>query len=130
MQVIGSVVKVLDKREPRKRPKTAPPKSRRKVHLTEAQLQDLLASYTGGSTIVELAAQFDISRTTVSKHLRQHGVSIRLKGLGDKEIALAIDLYRSGLSVARVAERVGCAPNTFRAELLAAGVKMRDTHGN
>ena len=130
MQVVGSVVKVLDEIQPRSRREPASGRRRRKVHLTGAQMQELLASYAGGSTILELAAQFDIGRTTVSKHLKQHGVSVRLQGLGEEEIALAIELYRLGLSVARVAERVGCAPNTVRAELMAAGVKMRDTHGN
>ena len=129
MQVIASVVKVLDKGESPKRPKSAPPKSRRKIHLTESQMQDLVASYLCGSTILEIAAQHDVCRTTVSKYLKQRGVAIRLRSLGTNDVALAIGLYGSGLSVARVAERIGCAPNTVRSELLAAGVEMRDRHG-
>jgi transposase-like protein len=92
-------------------------------------MQDLVASYLCGSTILELAAQHEISRTTVSKYLKQRGVPIRLKPLPEHDVALAIDLYQSGLSTARVAERIGCAPNTIRSELLAAGVEMRDVHG-
>ena len=130
MQVIASVVKVLDKGESPKRPKPAPPTSRRKVHLTEAQMQDLVASYLCGTTILELAVLHNICRTTVSKYLKQRGVAIRLKSLPEHDVALAVDLYRAGLSMARVAERIGCAPNTIRAELLAAGVRMRDNHGN
>ena len=78
---------------------------------------------------MELAAQHDIHYTTVSKYLKQRGIAIRLKSLGMHEKSLAVELYRSGLSTARVAERIGCAPNTVRAELLAAGVRMRDTRG-
>jgi len=129
MQVIGSVVKVLDEGESRKCPKSAPPKSRRKVHLTEAQMQDLVANYLCGATTMELAAQYDIHYTTVSKYLKQRGVAIRLKSLGEKDRALAIELYKSGLSTARVAERIGCAPNTIRSALLDAEVQMRDTRG-
>jgi transposase-like protein len=129
MQVIRSVVKILDQGESRKRPHFSPPRIRHKVHLTESQMQDLVASYLCGSTILELAAQHDICRTTISKYLKQRGVVIRLRSLGTNDVALAISLYGSGLSVAKVAERIDCAPNTVRSELLAAGVEMRDTHG-
>jgi len=129
MQVIASVVKILDGGESQKRPKSAPPKVRRKIHLTEPQMKDLAASYLCGATTVELAAQYDIHYTTVSKYLKERGVAIRLKSLAAQDAALAIDLYRAGLSTARVAERIGCAPNTVRGALLAAGVKMRDTRG-
>jgi transposase-like protein len=129
MQVIGSVVKVLDEGEAHKRSETARPKVRRKVHLSEAQKQDLVASYLLGTTTVELAVRYEIHYTTVSKYLKQRGVAIRLKSLREIEKVLAVDLYRSGLSVAKVADRIGCAPNTIRSELRAAGVQMRDTHG-
>ena len=56
-------------------------------------------------------------------------MAIRLKSLPKHDVALAIDLYRAGLSTARVADRIGCASNTIRAALLAAGVQMRDEHG-
>ena len=92
-------------------------------------MQDLVASYLCGATTVELAAQYDIHYTTVSKYLKQRGIAIRLKSLPEHDVALAIDLYRAGLSTVRVSERIGCAPNTIRAALLAAGVGMRDVHG-
>ena len=34
-------------------------------------MQDLVASYLCGSTTVELAAQYDIHYTTVSKYLKE-----------------------------------------------------------
>ena len=71
MLVIASVVKILDMGEVLERPKPAPPKSRRKIHLTEAQMHDLVASYLCGATILDLAARHDICRTTVSKYLKQ-----------------------------------------------------------
>jgi DNA-binding CsgD family transcriptional regulator len=129
MQVIASVVKILDGGEAQKRPKSAPPRIRRKLHLTESQMQDLVASYLCGATTVELAAQHGIHYTTVSKYLKQRGVAIRLKSLGEKDVALVIEMYRAGLSTVRVAEKIGRAPNTVRAALLAAGVQMRDVHG-
>jgi len=129
MQVIASVVKVLDIGEPREPSKSAPPKTRRKVHLTECEMQDLVASYLGGATTVELAAHYGMHYTTVSRHLKERGVAIRLRSLPEHDVALAIDLYQAGLSTVRVAEQIGCAPNTIRAALLAAGIKMRDSHG-
>jgi hypothetical protein len=129
MQVVASVVKALEKGEARKRPDHAPPRGHRKIHLTADQMQDLVARYLCGSTTVELAAQYDIHYTTVSKYLKDRGVATRLKSLPKHDVTLAIDLYRAGHSTARVAERIGCAPNTIRASLLAAGVEMRDSLG-
>jgi DNA-binding CsgD family transcriptional regulator len=129
VQLAGSIVKSLDEEKSRPKPGPAPLKTHHKIHLTEAQMQDLAASYLCGATTVELATQYDIHHTTVSKYLKKRGIAIRLKALTEKDVALAIELYRSGLSSAKVAERIGRAPNTIRAQLLAAGVKMRDVRG-
>jgi DNA-binding CsgD family transcriptional regulator len=129
MQVIRPIVKILERAETRPEAVSAPPKARRKVHLTEAQMRDLVAEYLCGATTVELSAQHGIHHTTVSKYLKQRGIRIRLKVVGEKDVALAVDFYRSGLSIAKVAERIGRAPDTVRTELLLAGVKIRDVHG-
>ena len=65
IQVIRPIVKSLDKPQPRPQVHSAPPKVRRKVHLTTAQMQGLVASYLCGSTTVELAGKYGIHHTTV-----------------------------------------------------------------
>lgn len=67
--------------------------------------------------------------TTVSNHLKKAEVAIRLKVMSPNDVDLAKELYLSGLSLAAVGDRLGRAPNTIRVELIAAGVRMRDTHG-
>jgi DNA-binding CsgD family transcriptional regulator len=104
-------------------------KLRQKVYLAEGQMGALVASYEAGSSTKELAAHLGIHRTTVATYLKQRGVDLRLGPLGESDTALALELYASGLSTARVAERIGRAPNTVRSALLAAGVRMRDARG-
>ena len=50
---------------------------------------------------------FQISRGTVSAHLRAAGITLRLSPLTPEEADRAVRLYIGGLSTAQVAERLG-----------------------
>jgi hypothetical protein len=65
----------------------------------------------------------------VSSILTNEKVAIRNQSLGPDAIALAVDLYRTGLSLAKVGTRLSCDANTVRLALEKAGVQRRDTHG-
>jgi hypothetical protein len=61
--------------------------------------------------------------------LRAAGVRLRLDGLSLEQIDHAERLYRSGLSLARVADRLGVTANTVQARLRERAVPMRDAQG-
>jgi site-specific DNA recombinase len=82
-----------------------------------------------GATVYELAARFKIHRTTVSEHLHRAGIEMRRRGLIQDQIAVAMQFYGSGWSLARIADRYGVDVHTVWSALLKQGVVMRDTHG-
>jgi orotate phosphoribosyltransferase-like protein len=47
----------------------------------------------------------------------------------DEQIADAVTLYESGLSLAQIGTRLGFDNNTVRLRLIERGVRMRDSHG-
>ncbi len=53
---------------------------------------------------------------------------MRRQGLDDEQIAGAIRLYDSGLSLARVGEQIGFGPTSVANALRAAGIELRGRH--
>ncbi|RSM35572.1 helix-turn-helix domain containing protein [Amycolatopsis balhimycina DSM 5908] len=103
--------------------------SNRRFRLDNDQTQQLIAAYQAGSTVYQLAAQFDIERRTVSAILHRHNVPMRRRGLTDNQIDDAERLYQQGWSLARIGNRMDVTADTVRARLLERGVAMRDTQG-
>jgi transposase len=105
---------------------------------TEKQIQrrlrppaiaELVAGYEAGATVYELSSMFQIHRHTVAALLKRQQVRLRKSPLSDEEAENAIRLYRSGVSLANVADEIGRGTNTIRRALIAHGVDRRDTHG-
>lgn len=97
--------------------------------LTPRDVDRLVASYTDGFTVYELAAEFQVSRGTVSQHLKARGVRLRLSPMTPKEVQEVLDLYDQGLPMAEVADRVGRSTSLVCLTLKRAGITARDTHG-
>jgi DNA-binding CsgD family transcriptional regulator len=97
--------------------------------LSTKERAELIIHYHSGQTVYQLADKYGIHRHTVSKHLRDAGVRLRLDGLTAQQIDEAVQTYESGLSLVSVAERFGVAPRTVLARPRERGVRMRDTHG-
>lgn len=71
-----------------------------------------------------------IYKFTVTDHLNRAGVMRRLRGMSDDmEINWAVRLYASGLSLARIGERLGFSARTIQSRLRERGVCFRDAHG-
>jgi DNA-directed RNA polymerase specialized sigma24 family protein len=90
--------------------------------LTDSQIDQLVADYREGSTILELAVRFDCDRKTVMRHLKLHCVETRYRRLSETQIDEAIALYGEGMSLAKLGKRLGVDPKTVRARLLEKGV--------
>ncbi len=78
----------------------------RQRRLNRNEVRELLTQYNAGLLINQLAAQFDISRTTVMKHLERAGAPRRRNLLADR-LDQARQLYDQGWSLARIAKHLG-----------------------
>lgn len=98
--------------------------------LTADEHDELVTAYEAGATPAELARRYEISHAAVPRLLKQLGVTMRKRGLSDDELAEAIRLYESGLSLARIGAKLAKDPTTVRNYLIRAGVRTRDSHGS
>ena len=98
--------------------------------LTEEAVFELCAEYRSGATVYELAAKFNIHRLTVSANLERSGVKRRMQSLTSAQIEDAVRLYRSGQSLSKVGEKLGCSAETVRQALIRIGEPVRRRNGN
>jgi DNA-directed RNA polymerase specialized sigma24 family protein len=92
---------------------------------SEPEVDQLVAAYRAGATVYQLADQFGSHRITVGKHLRARGIDTRPAALTPDDLQRAIQLYRSGWSLAKIAKTFEVAAETIRTQLIQAGVEMR-----
>lgn len=105
------------------------PKARKPLHrLNPDEIQELVARYSAGETMVELGERYGINRRTVSIHLQQSGIPSRHRTMDDYKITRCIELYQAGLSLVAVGEQLGVDQATVRRALLSAGVSRRRRH--
>jgi len=85
------------------------------------------AAVEAGNSVLQLAARFNIHRTTVLAHLERNGVPRRRSGpkLSDEDVHQAVVLYRDGLSLKAIGVRFLVAPDTIGKALRRVGVKLR-----
>lgn len=86
-------------------------------------------AYADGTRVVDIAARFGVSKTTVVAQLNKADVERRPRTMSDEQIDEAHRLYESGWSLARVGDRLGFTARTVQLRLRELGVVFRDTHG-
>ncbi|MDR0593577.1 MAG: helix-turn-helix domain-containing protein [Bifidobacteriaceae bacterium] len=74
----------------------------------------LIEGYLSGKTVYELAAEFGVTRQTVTGHLKRRGVAMRLKGIAESDRAEVARLRGEGMSYARIGEKLGVDPSTVQ----------------
>ena len=104
--------------------------TRVRKRLSSNEEAELIAAYREGEAVTALATRFRIHHSTVSKLLKRQGISRSARMLNSIQVSRAIELYQSGLSLARVANRLHCSPGTIRNTLESVGIERRDCHGN
>lgn len=65
----------------------------------------------------------------MGRHLASRGIDTRLPALQPDEVLAAADLYQTGWSLVRIAQKLGTSENTVWRKLRAAGVQMRPRKG-
>jgi DNA-binding CsgD family transcriptional regulator len=79
--------------------------------------------------VYELAKEFGIDRHTVSIRLKQQQVIMRLQPLAVEAVNEIVRLYESGLSMAKVGERVDVSADSVLNYLRSRGVETRHPQG-
>ena len=88
-------------------------------------MDELVASYEAGATLVDLGERFGIHRRTAAAHLIRRSVPVHRRGLNKRHLAEAVELYSAGLTLMEVGLRFGVSQQTVRRALVAAGVALR-----
>lgn len=86
---------------------------------------ELVSAYEAGLSSHKLARQYNLSKTSVLKLLREPGVDVRYQGLTPDQIEQAARLYVGGLSLAQVGTQLGADRTTIWLALKKRGVTMR-----
>ena len=102
----------------------------RQRRLRAPDQEELIARYRSGESVYALAEAFDITRQTVSQVLDRHDVPRRYRLLGESDISEAHELYKQGLSLSDVGERVGASARTVRNAFGKAGFETRPVGTN
>lgn len=102
---------------------------KRARRLNDTQLALLVDRYKSGTTDYELASEFAIDHRTASNQLEQQGVIMRLQPLSVETVNEIVRLYDSGLSMAKVGERVNISADSVLNYLRKRGVETRDPQG-
>lgn len=110
-------------------PRSPAPRRRVARRLTASEVVAVARAYQAGTEMRDLAVQFEVHRTSISRALHQLGIHIRGQGLRQEDVSEAARLYVEGWSLARLGERYGCAHTDVRNKLMAFGVKMRPRRG-
>jgi len=97
--------------------------------LRAEQVDELVARYRDGATLVQLASRFGIHRRTVAEHLTRREVPIRRGRFDPSRIHEAADLYDSGLTLVEVGDKIGAGPQAVRRVLAEHGVPIREGGG-
>jgi DNA-binding CsgD family transcriptional regulator len=113
---------------------TAPPKPVSRTRLGSArrlrpdEVEAVATGYRAGKTMKELAAEFGISRQTVSTHLRRAGAPIRREGVAQEQAVEVVSLYEAGRTSRDIAGRYGVSADTVLRTLRRRGVEIRSRH--
>ena len=102
------------------------------LRLNLDQVGQLIALYSQGDSIYQLAGHFNIHRGTVKDHLRRAGIEIHLgtqPKLSESDKSEIVKLYESGLSIHKIALQFEVTDNPVHHALRERGVRMRDAHG-
>lgn len=89
----------------------------------------MVRAYRTGTSLKDLAQDFQVHRGTVAAHLDRHGVTNRRGGLAPEQIEEAARLYADGWSLARIATRFDVYPTSVYYWLRKSGVTLRPRQG-
>jgi DNA-binding CsgD family transcriptional regulator len=91
-----------------------------------AEIDDLARAYNAGTSIKDLAVQFEINRSTVLAHLADRVIRRRHPALNPEQKAEVCRLYEEGLSSTEVGLIYDVSPDTILRAAREMGIKVRN----
>lgn len=99
--------------------------SQSQTRLSASNHEELLAGYTEGVPVQELAARFKIHRATVREIAKRAGHSSRTQEHTEHLRAEAARIYLHGLTLSQVADQLGIGDGAVRSAVVAHGGTVR-----
>lgn len=96
--------------------------------LREHEVDDLVARYREIRNLAQVAREYRMSRTTVSKHLTARGIDAS-RSMKPGKVRRAVEMYTAGESSMVIGKRLGFDSPTVIAALRAEGVPIRRALG-
>ena len=104
-----------------------PPAVRRKwTRLSDKARSEVVARYEAGEASTALAEAYGVAKSTILGILRANSVVVRRQPLTVEQVSEAAKLYKSGLSLSKVAEQLEVNQETMRTAILRVGVALRE----
>ena len=69
-------------------------------------IDELIQAYRKGTPTTQLRKRYCLSQGSVIKILHEHGVEMRGQGLADSDVSAAAELYRGGMTLAQLGNRL------------------------
>ena len=89
------------------------------------EIDDLAEAYKAGTSIKDLADEFEIDRSTLMKHLKGMDIPRRYPALDPAQSEEACRLYQSGLTSTEVGNLFRVSADTVLRTLRRSGVEVR-----
>lgn len=93
--------------------------------LSAAEVDELVALYEQGMTLVQLGERFGVYHRTVAAHLVRRSVPMRVRGLAEEHTSEAVRLYEGGMTLMEVGLHFGVSQGAVKRAVAAAGATIR-----
>lgn len=104
--------------------------ARRDGRISAREKQRIVHAYHAGVSMKELARRYSIHRTSIRDVLEEGSVVLRKqRKISPAQVDIAVSLYKQGMSLARIGERLDFNAQTISMHLRRAGVTIRGANG-
>lgn len=110
--------------------RSAPQARRKWTRLSDEARAEVIVKYEAGATSTSLAAAYGVAKSTILGVLRANNVVVRRQPLSPECVVEAARLYRSGLSLSEVADRLAVNQETMRVAIIEHGLRLRPPAGS
>jgi hypothetical protein len=97
--------------------------------LSNDVVEEIVAAYLAGTPTTRLAEQYGLCKSSISKLLVDHSVTLRRRSMTSGQVEEAAALYSQGWSLVRIGEELHRQPSVILRAFQQARIPRRDCHG-
>ena len=91
-----------------------------------SEIDDLAEAYKAGTSIKDLAGEFEVDRSTILKYLQGMDIQRRRPALDSEQCKEVCRLYQGGLNSSEIGQIFNVSPDTVLRALRRARVRIRN----